>query len=162
MSRFIDHSGDVLSALREAKQAALTAMGTEAVSMIVLEALCRQGLAQGDLAVALGGRNVQGAAGLAAAIYQGGIELAACPSTAQAQLCACGGELLGVELARPGCRAGVYKAPALIMVDPALPETEPAARRAAGYAWALQIALTCDPKLLALLEAAEPDSQGSF
>ncbi len=123
----------------------------------VLEALCRQGLAQGDLAVALGGRNVQGVAGLAAAIYQGGIELAACPSTAQAQLCACGGELLGVELARPGCRAGVYKAPALIMVDPALPETEPAARRAAGYAWALQIALTCDPKLLALLEAAEPD-----
>lgn len=35
MSRFIDHSGDVLSALREAKQAALTAMGTEAVGMIV-------------------------------------------------------------------------------------------------------------------------------
>ena len=35
MSRFIDHSGDVLSALREAKQAALTAMGTEAVGLIV-------------------------------------------------------------------------------------------------------------------------------
>ena len=29
----------------------------------LLEALCRQGLAQGDLAVALGGRNVQGVAG---------------------------------------------------------------------------------------------------
>ena len=35
MSRFIDHSGDVLSALRESKQAALTAMGTEAVGLIV-------------------------------------------------------------------------------------------------------------------------------
>ena len=123
----------------------------------VLNALCVLGAGPKDLAVALGGQSVQGTAALAAAIYQGGIDLAACPASTAAQLCACGGALAGVELAKPGCLAGVYKAPALVLVDPALTETEPPAQRAAGLAWALQIALTSDPKLLALLEEETPD-----
>lgn len=122
----------------------------------VLDALCNMGAGSRDLVAALGGQSVQSTAALAAAIYQGGVALAACPASTAAQLCACGGAK-GVPLQRPGCYAGVSKAPALVLVDPALTESEPPAQKAAGLAWALQPALTSDPKLLALLEEEKPE-----
>lgn len=122
----------------------------------VLNALCSQGAGSRDLVAALGGQSVQSTAALAAAIYQGGMALAACPASTAAQLCACGGAQ-GVPLEKPGYYAGIAKAPDLVLVDPALTESEPATQRAAGLAWALQPALTSDPRLLALLEEEQPD-----
>lgn len=123
----------------------------------VLAAMCEHGMSQQDLVIALGGQSVQGTACLAAGLYQGGVNLVLCPSTVCAQLCACGNAKRGVELAKPGFWAMSSKAPALVLVDPALPESESNANRTAGLAWALQIALCCDPRLLPLLEAAQPD-----
>lgn len=123
----------------------------------VFSALAENGFAKGDLIVGLGGNSALGVAGFAAGTYLGGIEFVAVPASVCAQLCACGGSMLGVNLDKPGFRAGVYRSPALALVDADLTEGQPAEARRDGLAWAMQMALTGDPALFALLEAETLD-----
>lgn len=123
----------------------------------VFGALAENGFAKGDLVVGLGGSSALGVAGFAAGTYLGGIEFIAVPASVCAQLCACGGSMLGINLDKPGIRAGVCRSPALALVDANLTVSQPEADRRDGLAWAMQVALTGDPALFALLEEQTPD-----
>ena len=124
---------------------------------LVLAALAENGFARGDLVVGLGGSSLLGVAGFAAAVYLGGVDFVSVPTSTCAQLCACGGSMLGVNLEKPGFRAGVSRAPRLVLVDADLADSQPEVGRRNGLAWAMQMALTVDPELFALLEAETLD-----
>jgi len=110
------------------------------------------GLSRGDVVAALGGTSVCSAALFAAAIYLGGTDFVALPTTLAAQAGAAAGGVARVALSGGEMLAGTYHPPRLVLCDTDCLASLPEDVRAAGVAEIIRTALVADAVLLKRLE----------
>jgi 3-dehydroquinate synthase len=115
------------------------------------------GLDRSGLVVALGGGVVGDVAGFAAATYMRGLPLVQVPTTLLAMVDSSVGGKTGVDLPAGKNLVGAFKQPALVVIDPALLATLPAADFRAGLAEVVKAAVIGDPDLFERLETGQLD-----
>jgi len=108
---------------------------------LVLRALAAAGMEHEDHVLALGGGVVGDIAGFCAATYQRGVAVIQLPTTLVAQVDSAYGGKTGVDLPEGKNYAGAYHQPAVVLADPSVLETLPAAELAAGWAEVVKTAL---------------------
>jgi 3-dehydroquinate synthase len=129
-----------------------------AVSLI--DTLAGLGCDRDACVVAAGGGTVGDLMGLVAALYMRGIALAMVPTTLLAMVDAHLGGKTGVNTPRAKNLAGAFHPPLLVLADPVLLETLPAAELANGLAEVVKTAIIGDAALFAELEAAMDRGDG--
>ena len=105
-----------------------------AVAGELLEGFAQVGLDRESLVLALGGGVVGDIAGFAAATYLRGIQLAQVPTTLLAQVDSSVGGKTGVDLRAGKNLAGAFKQPVVVITDPDVVGSLPAAEWASGMA----------------------------
>lgn len=103
--------------------------------------------------VALGGGVSGDLAGFVAATYMRGLPLVAVPTSLLAMLDSSVGGKTAIDVPGTKNAVGAFHDPALVVVDPALLATLPAAHLAAGLAEAVKAAAIRDPDLFGRIEA---------
>jgi 5-deoxy-5-amino-3-dehydroquinate synthase len=136
----------------------VVAQGERAKSLSSVERLCgefaREGLARGDVVVAVGGGVVTDLAGFAAASYHRGIAYVSVATTLLCQVDAAVGGKTGVNLPEGKNLLGAFWQPAGVLCDTALLETLPEREWASGRAEMAKYTLLGEPDLPTLtLEA---------
>lgn len=162
------HHGAVLAAAIEAAGHPLSVLEVpdgdqhktfeHAVSLI--DTLAGLGCDRDACVVAAGGGTVGDLMGLVAALYMRGIALAMVPTTLLAMVDAHLGGKTGVNTPRAKNLAGAFHPPLLVLADPVLLETLPAAELANGLAEVVKTAIIGDAALFAELEAAMDGGDG--
>jgi len=120
----------------------------------VLDFLLEAGLDRRSRLLAFGGGVVGDVAGLAAALFQRGIEFVQAPTSLLAQVDSSVGGKTAVNLRAGKNLAGVFHQPCAVLADTETLATLPAAELASGLGEVLKTALVGDPELLGELEAA--------
>lgn len=120
-------------------------------------ALLANGFGRDDAIAALGGGMVGDVAGFAAASYLRGIEWMQFPTTTLAQLDACIGGRVSLNLDHTKNVLGALHQPGLVVVDPDALKTLTPRQYASGLAEALKIGLVGSSEVFSLLETLEPD-----
>ncbi len=115
------------------------------------------GLDRSGLVVALGGGVVGDVAGFAAATYMRGLPLVQVPTTLLAMVDSSVGGKTGVDLPAGKNLVGAFKQPTLVVIDPTLLSTLPAADFRAGLAEVVKAAVIGDPDLFERLETGRLD-----
>ncbi|MBN1287091.1 MAG: 3-dehydroquinate synthase [Anaerolineae bacterium] len=118
------------------------------------EAMLAAGLDRGSVVVAVGGGVVGDVAGFAAAAYMRGIRVAQTPTSLLAMVDSGVGGKTAVDLPGGKNAVGAFWQPALVVVDPDVLKTLPAAELRAGMAEVLKHGLIDDAGLFEQLEAA--------
>lgn len=130
--------------------------GETAKTVATVVDLCQELVARGfdrkALLLAVGGGVVGDITGFAAAIYLRGISYIQVPTTLLAQVDSAIGGKTGVDLGSGKNILGSFHQPLLVVSDPNVLETLPAAARRDGFAEVIKTALVGDPELFALLE----------
>ena len=114
----------------------------------ILEALAEECLTRSDVILALGGGVTIDLAGFVAGTYMRGIRYAVIPTSLQAALDTSIGGKAAVNLRSGKNLAGVFWQPSLVLCDPDLLSTLPAANRLDGIAEAVKCAAISDAGLL--------------
>ena len=130
-------------------------------TLATVEALYTQflaaGLDRGSLIVALGGGVVGDVAGFAAATYMRGLPLVQVPTTLLSMVDSSVGGKTGVDLPAGKNLVGAFKQPALVVIDPALLTSLPAADFRAGLGEVVKAAVIGDPLLFERMETGRLD-----
>ncbi|GAB4537081.1 MAG: bifunctional shikimate kinase/3-dehydroquinate synthase [Anaerolineae bacterium] len=158
------HAGRVAKALEEAglRVAGCTMRAGEAhktletVSDLYTQFLAA-GLDRSGLVVALGGGVVGDVAGFAAATYMRGLPLVQVPTTLLAMVDSSVGGKTGVDLPAGKNLVGAFKQPRLVVIDPGVLATLPAADFRAGLAEVVKAGVIGSPELFARLEDGRRD-----
>jgi shikimate kinase/3-dehydroquinate synthase len=100
----------------------------------LMRELAAAGMRRDDATLALGGGVVGDLAGFCAGTYQRGTPIVHVPSTLVAQVDSAYGGKTGVDLPEAKNYVGVFHQPTMVVVDPDLLRTLPAAESAAGFA----------------------------
>lgn len=116
------------------------------------DAFAARGLSRGDTVAALGGTCVCDAAGFAAAIYLGGVDFVALPTTLGAQAGTAAGGISRVALSDGAFLAETYRPPRLVLCDTDCLSSLPEDVRAEGIAEIIRTALVADAVLFKRLE----------
>ena len=119
--------------------------------------LLAAGLDRRGLVVALGGGVVGDVAGFVAATYMRGVPLVQVPTTLLAMVDSSVGGKVGVDLPEGKNLAGVFKQPSLVLIDPQLLATLPAAELRAGLAEVIKAGVIGSPALFERLEQCQPE-----
>ncbi|MGD9560515.1 MAG: 3-dehydroquinate synthase family protein, partial [Oscillospiraceae bacterium] len=125
---------------------------TPEVGRALLSQLLQAGFDRHDAIVALGGGVVSDVAGYAAAGYMRGIEWLQFPTTTTAQMDACLGGKVALNLDGVKNIVGTLHHPRLVVADPNALKSLPQRHFTAGLAEALKVALLGDGDLFGLLE----------
>jgi shikimate kinase/3-dehydroquinate synthase len=115
------------------------------------------GLDRGSLIVALGGGVVGDVAGFAAATYMRGMPLVQVPTTLLSMVDSSVGGKTGVDLPAGKNLVGAFKQPALVVIDPTLLASLPAADFRAGLGEVIKAAVIGDPLLFERMETGQLD-----
>ncbi len=115
------------------------------------------GLDRGSLIVALGGGVVGDVAGFAAATYMRGMPLVQVPTTLLSMVDSSVGGKTGVDLPTGKNLVGAFKQPALVVIDPTLLASLPAADFRAGLGEVVKAAVIGDPLLFERMETGQLD-----
>ena len=115
------------------------------------------GLDRSGLVVALGGGVVGDVVGFAAATFMRGVPLVQVPTTLLAMVDASVGGKTGVDLPAGKNLVGAFKQPALVVVDPEVLATLPAADFRAGLAEVVKAGIIGSPRLFDRLEDGQTD-----
>jgi shikimate kinase/3-dehydroquinate synthase len=115
------------------------------------------GLDRGSLIVALGGGVVGDVAGFAAATYMRGLPLVQVPTTLLSMVDSSVGGKTGVDLPAGKNLVGAFKQPALVVIDPTLLVSLPAADFRAGLGEVVKAAVIGDPLLFERMETGQLD-----
>ena len=115
------------------------------------------GLDRSGLVLALGGGVVGDVAGFAAATYMRGLPLVQVPTTLLAMVDSSVGGKTGVDLPAGKNLVGAFKQPSLVVIDPTLLATLPAADFRAGLAEVVKAAVIGSPQLFKKLETGQLD-----
>ena len=116
------------------------------------EELARGGADRGSVVLAFGGGVVGDIAGFLAAIYMRGIDYVQIPTTLLAQVDSSLGGKTGVNLASGKNLVGAFHHPRLVLADPVLLSTLPAAELRAGLFESVKAGLIRDPALFEFME----------
>ena len=119
--------------------------------------LLAAGLDRKGLVVAFGGGVVGDVAGFAAATYMRGVPLVQVPTTLLAMVDSSVGGKTGVDLPEGKNLVGAFKQPSLVLIDPELLATLPAAELRAGLAEVIKAGVIGSPALFERLEQCQPD-----
>jgi shikimate kinase/3-dehydroquinate synthase len=111
------------------------------------------GLERRSTVVALGGGVVSDLAGFAAATYLRGVRWAALPSTLLSMADASLGGKTGADLPQGKNLVGAFHPPSLVLVDPGVLASLPAAELRSGLAECLKAGIIADPRLFELCAA---------
>jgi shikimate kinase/3-dehydroquinate synthase len=137
--------------------------GEEHKTLATVAALYDQFLAgeldRGDTVLSLGGGVTGDVAGFAAATYLRGVRFAQVPTTLLAMADASTGGKTGVDLPQGKNLVGAFKQPALVLIDPIVLATLPAAEVRSGMAEVIKHAILADPDLFAELEPGPSNLQ---
>ncbi len=106
--------------------------------------------------IALGGGVVGDMAGFAAASYLRGVPFVQIPTTLLSMVDASVGGKTGVDLPQGKNLVGAFKQPEVVIIDPAVLETLPAAEFRSGMAEVIKHGILADPALFAALEGDGP------
>lgn len=112
-------------------------------------------LDRGDTVLALGGGVTGDIAGFAAATFMRGVRFVQVPTTILAIVDASVGGKTGVDLPQGKNLVGVFKQPALVLIDPSVLATLPEEERRSGMAEVLKHGVIGDADLFAALESGE-------
>jgi len=110
------------------------------------------GIDRSSTVVALGGGVIGDLAGFVAATYMRGLPLVQCPTSLLAMVDASVGGKVAVDHPRAKNLIGAFKQPALVVTDPTVLDTLPAAELRAGLAEVVKHGLIAAPDLFAHLE----------
>lgn len=113
----------------------------------MLAFLSEQGMTRTDAVVALGGGVPGDVAGFAAASYQRGVALIQIPTTLLAMIDSSVGGKTGVDLGGLKNQVGAFHQPRLVLIDPDVLSTLPAATLADGVAEAVKYGVLGDTEL---------------
>lgn len=119
--------------------------------------LLAAGLDRRGVVVALGGGVVGDVAGFAAATYMRGVALVQVPTTLLAMVDSSVGGKVGVDLPEGKNLVGAFKQPSLVLIDPQLLATLPAAELRAGLAEVIKAGVIGSPALFERLERCQPE-----
>ncbi|RME82998.1 MAG: 3-dehydroquinate synthase [Caldilineae bacterium] len=128
----------------------------------IYEELVMAGLDRRSIILALGGGVIGDMAGFVAATYLRGVHFVQVPTTLLAMVDASVGGKTGVDLPQGKNLVGAFKQPRLVVVDPAVLATLPAAEFRNGLAEVIKHAIIADPTLFAQLEGDGPESLESL
>ncbi|MBP7963322.1 MAG: 3-dehydroquinate synthase [Caldilineaceae bacterium] len=112
--------------------------------------------------IALGGGVVGDMAGFAAASYLRGVPFVQIPTTLLSMVDASVGGKTGVDLPQGKNLVGAFKQPEVVIIDPAVLETLPAAEFRSGMAEVIKHGILADPALFAALEGDGPADLASM
>ena len=115
-------------------------------------------LARGEPVIALGGGVIGDLAGFVAATWLRGVPFVQVPTSLLAMVDASVGGKVAVDLPQGKNLVGAFKQPALVLIDPALLATLPAAEFRSGLAEVLKAGLIGDPELFGQLCGRGPAS----
>ena len=150
-----------LEAAGVAPRSLVIAPGEGAKSFEGLSDLCDQllglELERTDLIVAFGGGVVGDLAGLAAAIYQRGVDWVQIPTTLLAQVDSSVGGKTAIDTPRGKNLIGAFHQPRLVLADLEVLDTLPARELICGYAEGLKYALMGDAAFFDWLEVHGPE-----
>jgi len=118
----------------------------------IYDACLEHGLDRNALLVAVGGGVIGDMAGFAAATFMRGVRWVNVPTTLLAMVDASLGGKTGVDLPQGKNLVGAFHPPALVVSDPLVLNTLPAAERASGLAEVIKHAVIGDPALFEWLE----------
>ena len=124
------------------------------------EAFLAAGLDRGGLVVALGGGVVGDTAGFAAASYLRGVDLVVVPTSLLAMADAAIGGKTGVNLPQGKNLVGAFKNPRLVLADPSVLATLPAAVLVEGLGEVVKAAIVGDPALFNSLSSVGAPAVG--
>lgn len=124
-----------------------------AVLEALLSAMLQAGLTRSDCVLAVGGGVVGDLAGLAAALYQRGIDWYNCPTTTLSMVDSSIGGKTAINLCGIKNAVGAFAPPSAVLIDPDVLETLPRRQLVNGLAEAVKMGLTHDAALFARLEA---------
>ena len=133
--------------------------GSKRLSVVeqALEEANRMELTRADLFCALGGGVVGDLTGLAAALFQRGVDFIQIPTTLLAMVDASVGGKTAVNLESGKNLCGAFHQPRLVLCDPETLNTLPRPVFAEGMAEVIKHAAICDPEMLELIRAgADP------
>ena len=129
-----------------------------ATMALIYEQLVGAGLDRSSVIVALGGGVIGDMAGFAAATYLRGISFVQTPTSLLAMVDASVGGKTGVDLPQGKNLVGAFKQPALVLIDPDILSTLPAAEFRNGLGEVIKHGIIADPHLFAQLEGDGPGS----
>lgn len=118
------------------------------------------GLSRGDTVLSLGGGVTGDVAGFAAASFMRGVRFAQAPTTLLAMVDASVGGKSGVDLPQGKNLVGAFKQPALVLSDPAVLATLPAAEIRSGMAEVIKHGVIGAPDLFAELGQGGKGAKG--
>ena len=123
-----------------------------AVLEALLSAMLKAGLTRSDCVLAVGGGVVGDLAGLAAALYQRGIDWYNCPTTTLSMVDASIGGKTAINLCGVKNAVGAFAPPRAVLIDPDVLDTLPQRQLVNGLAEAVKMGLTHDAALFARFE----------
>ncbi|MCC6398066.1 MAG: 3-dehydroquinate synthase, partial [Bacteroidetes bacterium] len=118
----------------------------------LVTALLEKKIRRGSIVVALGGGVVGDLAGFAAASVLRGVTLVQIPTSLLAQVDSSVGGKVGIDHPLGKNLIGAFHQPSLVVIDPTVLKTLPAAEFRNGIAEIVKIAAALDPKFFAFLE----------
>ncbi len=121
----------------------------------IMETLCENSIARGDLLIALGGGMVGDITGFVASTYLRGISIVQIPTTLLAQVDSSVGGKNGVNLPQGKNLVGTFYQPRLVLVDSDLLKTLDSRQTASGMAEVVKMGLIGDKKILTLIKNTE-------
>jgi len=122
------------------------------VYFALVTALLEQKVRRGSIVVALGGGVVGDLAGFAAASVLRGVGFVQIPTSLLAQVDSSVGGKVGIDHALGKNLIGAFHQPSMVIIDPTVLKTLPAAEFRNGIAEIVKIAAALDPKFFAFLE----------
>ena len=117
------------------------------------------GLDRSGGVISMGGGVTGDIAGFAAATFMRGVPFVQVPTTLLSMVDASVGGKVGVDLPQGKNLAGVFKQPALVVIDPGVLATLPAEEVRSGMSEAIKHGVIGAPDLFAELESPQPGSQ---
>ncbi|MDQ3250522.1 MAG: 3-dehydroquinate synthase, partial [Chloroflexota bacterium] len=159
------HADTVMRSLQDAgfqPVLCMVAEGEQHKTLATIAGLYEQfldaGLDRSSPVIALGGGVIGDMAGFAAATYLRGVPFVQMPTSLLAMVDASVGGKTGVDLPQGKNLVGAFKQPQIVIIDPAVLETLPAAEYRAGLAEVIKHGIIGAPDLFEQLEAYGPTS----
>jgi len=123
--------------------------------------MLERGVSEDAILIAIGGGAITDLAGLAAAIYRGGIDHVNVPTTLSGQIDVSVGGKCAVNIEKLKNVVGLFNPPGSLLIDPSFLDTLPRERIEEGTLRLLRIAAIADSDLLTALESIKFDFIGA-